>query len=1315
MLCTRVISLPQRSLFLCYVQAVLASKDEELEKCHQMLSEYQQVVSAAQLDQDRMVVMQLTKAVREKEQQVETLEKQLQLASEDINRLSEVIDIERRKTSEDGRVRQLQGNVQQLERALDEERKACSDEKRRREDAERDVSNRDRELTELSKRMDEYEKNHYGLSNAVQEIKEWKTKVSVRDRNISELTGHVNKLESQLNELHDENDALRQKLGIELDQSIDLTQYRYRRNVEVEQQKAVNRVLKKEVERLEEERQKMKTQLIKQAMHRGERAVQLGLTTDDLVAVEDLAGDVGVRVRGESEWKAEKRQLENEVSDLRMRLGEGEKQLESVHNKMASVQAQLRDAQENNRRMQAAYRDLSEMLKQRQADTETDGRAHVIQCPSLDSLLDRWQPADQTDGVMSEQWSAQIEQMSGRNAELRNQLVSCREEAARALREMERLHVELERVKGENEVLRAMGSSAAVLQPLRLPSQVPATHTEVVGSLNEQLIAALHALSVKEETAAVMEEELERVKRKFSVAVHQQGVLYREHNEKIEAANEKLKKLDSERAQLAELREQDSIKLNELQRLTDSLSSTPQEQDKKLREGTRKVTVLKLNEKALMRRLAAVQESEESLKNDNKKFKMEIVALETSVTERLGFLQRYKEAAQFQLSALQTTLSESVPQHEVEMANKQYVELMEKYRDLLQKESLMVERDREVEKMRLDVEQMSKECQELKNELQGEKERARTAEEALQHVLAKTDSDLSGKEEVTSYAQQLAVLEMKELNERQKAEHSVKQLELLKQHVTQLEQRNTQLEDKFSELARINLQCQSSERMLREELSHAVTRHQHESIAQSLRKAEETILTQNLEINQLKEVSEVAAHQNRALEALQQSQEKELLSLRNQLRDIQSQSDEKAVIGKLHRHIVQLQVSESTAVRKLEAAHNRVLKLEAALLRLDQRCVEKDEEVYNAKLMARNKVNRLQNTIQELRRRFSGALPIAEQEKFAITVRQLEESRVTAEREMTVARRERVSAEDKLLELEVRERDLTELIETLKSGQGAVRVSEWHSRMSEMRLDNLQLKRHVDRTEERVKQQEEMLCKREKMISDLQQQLSIAVKEREDRELQWERRESELEVTVEKFRQQQEEMANAAVEVERASDSLPDPTLPLANQLEHAVRKLKEHAKLMVRNKQELEEMRRNIRELEEQMKGRDSSLLQKDRMITELRMRVSGQVPSPFVTETEDETMKKALAAAEDTVSDLQSLVNQKDEALMKYQSLLERTRQEARRQADSHETEVLQLHKQLHAKSEDAFGKLRQAALVVTYSYHVNVFGVIWFFLVL
>ena len=83
--------------------------------------------------------------------------------------------------------------------------------------------------------------------------------------------------------------------------------------------------------------------------------------------------------------------------------------------------------------------------------------------------------------------------------------------------------------------------------------------------------------------------------------------------------------------------------------------------------------------------------------------------------------------------------------------------------------------------------------------------------------------------------------------------------------------------------------------------------------------------------------------------------------------------------GKLHHHIVALQVSEGTAVRKLEAATQKLAKQEAHLLRLERKIDEKDQALYHAKTEARNKAKFLKRTIQDLRRQYSGALPLMKQ------------------------------------------------------------------------------------------------------------------------------------------------------------------------------------------------------------------------------------------------------------------------------------------------------------------------------------------------
>lgn len=60
------------------------------------------------------------------------------------------------------------------------------------------------------------------------------------------------------------------------------------------------------------------------------------------------------------------------------------------------------------------------------------------------------------------------------------------------------------------------------------------------------------------------------------------------------------------------------------------------------------------------------------------------------------------------------------------------------------------------------------------------------------------------------------------------------------------------------------------------------------------------------------------------MEMWQKSRDLEMSSLRHQLLDLQMQSDEKTVAGKLHHQIVTLEISEATALKKVEEANSKV-------------------------------------------------------------------------------------------------------------------------------------------------------------------------------------------------------------------------------------------------------------------------------------------------------------------------------------------------------------------------------------------------------
>ncbi len=66
-------------------------------------------------------------------------------------------------------------------------------------------------------------------------------------RDIAELTQHVNRLENQQNRLSEENEALRDQLGLGMEDSVDLSELRAKRNAETERLRTMNRMLENEV------------------------------------------------------------------------------------------------------------------------------------------------------------------------------------------------------------------------------------------------------------------------------------------------------------------------------------------------------------------------------------------------------------------------------------------------------------------------------------------------------------------------------------------------------------------------------------------------------------------------------------------------------------------------------------------------------------------------------------------------------------------------------------------------------------------------------------------------------------------------------------------------------------------------------------------------------------------------------------------------------------------------------------------------------------------------------------------------------------
>ncbi|VDP06811.1 unnamed protein product [Schistosoma curassoni] len=103
------------------------------------------------------------------------------------------------------------------------------------------------EVTILEKQLKRYEEGEYGLSEAIAELKATRLQLNSKERQLEEVCRLASQAESSLNEINLENEHLRSKLGIPLIEKIDLNGYRRQKRAEVEEDRAVNIILQKEV------------------------------------------------------------------------------------------------------------------------------------------------------------------------------------------------------------------------------------------------------------------------------------------------------------------------------------------------------------------------------------------------------------------------------------------------------------------------------------------------------------------------------------------------------------------------------------------------------------------------------------------------------------------------------------------------------------------------------------------------------------------------------------------------------------------------------------------------------------------------------------------------------------------------------------------------------------------------------------------------------------------------------------------------------------------------------------------------------------
>ncbi|XP_019370375.1 PREDICTED: centrosomal protein of 290 kDa isoform X4 [Gavialis gangeticus] len=1321
---------------------ILASKDDEIIEYQQMLANLREKMKMAQLDVDKNNVMVLQQGIQERDSHIRLLTEQVEQYTKDMEKNALIIEDLKNELQKDKGFSSLvqQNHIAAIQEKLQLLEQKTKEAERSAELAEADAVEKDRELIEALKRVKDYEMGIYGLEDAVVEIKDLKKQIKIRDHEIEALIKEVNKLELKINDFLDENEDLRERLGLDPKTMINLNEFRKSKTLKQQQYRAENQILLKEIETLEEERVALKKQIRKLAQEKGKRAALLGLDAGDLKLTDSFTEEMKTNKRKSGfistddadEFKAKNEQISknllaknilNRNTELELEkcrsqavqyeylakeLNERERDLEQNRTVIAKFQSKLKELSEENKQLEQGMKEILEAVKEMQKDPIVKGGETALIIPSLERLVNAIE-SKSSEGLFDARLhlKAQADQLTGRNEELRQELKISQKEATNFSNQLAKANIKIEQLENEVHSLRQSEGANIIFRTVNLPDGMVPSSANIINSQNEYLIHLLQELENKEQLLKKLEGGVEDYKRKFAVIRHQQGLLYKEYQSEKESWQNESEKMKEEKKKLEEQKEQDAVKIKEYANLMDALQMDGDETKKLLAENSRKMTVLRVNERLLTRQYTTILEMERHLRKENEKKKAELTLMETAVTEKFGHFQRFKEMANFKIAALQKILDSSVPLSELDLANKQYNELTAKYRDMLQKDNLLVQRTTNMEHLERENASLKEQISSLNKELEIAKEKLHTIEQAWEQTTKLGGDNTMDKaakaitnSEIVSISKKITMLEMKELNERQRAEHSQRMYEHLRNTLKQVEERNFELETKFAELTRVNLEAQKLEQTLRDELANSVSKAVSDADRQRIMDLEKSEMELKTEVSKLREVSDIAKMQVAALEARQQSREKEVESLRMQVLDFQAESDEKALIAKLHQHIVALQISESTAVGKVETLTLKLQKMEICNLRLEQKLDDKEQALYYARLEGRHRVRHLHQTVQSLRRQFCGALPLAQQEKFSKTMVQLQNDKLKIMEEVQSAQEERRNAENKALEMELKLKGLEELIGTLKDTRGAQKVIEWHMKMEELRLQELKLNRELVKQKEEMKYLNNIISEYERTINSLEEEIVQQNKFHEERQMAWDQREVELERQLDIYERQQSEILSTARKVEEATGSIPDSSLPLPQQLELALRKIREHVRTILETQSTCKSLEEKLKEKEAALWKAEQNILSRDKVINELRLRLPAtsereRLIAELGRKDDDSEGHHALKVSHQTIKNMQARLNQKEEVLKKYQHLLAKAREEEAEIAKKHEEDLRVLHQKLDLYADNSLNKFKETAL--------------------
>ncbi|XP_065202598.1 centrosomal protein of 290 kDa-like isoform X2 [Planococcus citri] len=872
----------------------------------------------------------LSKTLAEREKQIVELQQQLKQATVDLNESTQLLE-EQKKILQSKFDKNLESNLlKQLKKKLEqaENRVVVLDSKVKH--AEEDSLKKAQEVTELIIQLREYESGTYGLEDAMVRIKELQKQKQVRDNQIEQLVQNLNQLQDEANLLEQENQILKDRVGISHDEQIIADDFARR-----------NRDRRSKLSELTE---------------------QLEKTNDELLSV-----------------KLDNRELKKQITSLMTELNFYRlKEPASIDTPDAALPSGESILPEPSTALQilpsepAAETGLDEKFQEIVDENESlrKGSSTIqIESETLEQLLEAldsrhvngwYQPGMRL--------QAHIHQLYGVNKTLREELHICRSRE-------DDLHLQLHEAFKKIEQLEESGSQ---VRTITFPEQrIPSPKLKKAISCSESLLKSSRELE------AELDREKETCKNLQTRVNNLQNSLD-SLQQQMEKINEQYD-LDKEswyHVKVSMQQEIDNIKNNEMvlqlkvsefEKSLEILKEDPNEIKKAYVENTFRISSLKVDLQQVNRKYQAMAEVENKTRQEKNKISEELYLIKQLKSEEILQLTKENDRLSNELNSHIKQLDQYVNISEYEKITIDFNQLTIKHRETLHKQILIgSDKDKLVTRLQNEVASLSSQKLELEVILK------QTYEE--NRHLRSTTSTVDVSEQLIALTKQLASTELDIITKRQYSDHMSRMYELTKEQLTETENRCKFLEDQLSQAIESNSLLQKNEAELREKILKVPSNVEFDEIMMKLKNAESNMNTLSAQKKELEEVANIAQDQVKSLEQYNRCQDFEYDSLQRRILELQSLSDEKMIIDRLTKELLHLRGNGIVNNDQIETYKDKVIKLEAEILQTKMKLSESENEYHRLKKESNNKIRSMYSIIYELQKRYLNSFPLIKEE-----------------------------------------------------------------------------------------------------------------------------------------------------------------------------------------------------------------------------------------------------------------------------------------------------------------------------------------------